>query len=89
MPFGVGPRKCIANRFGLMETKSILYYLLCDFTFRKGERSQIPIILDKSGFQVKAKGGCWIKLVENNTEEHGRQMPTFCFQFTLLQMKIR
>lgn len=74
MPFGVGPRKCIANRFALMETKSILYYLLSDFTFRKGEKTQIPLELDKSGFQVKAKGGCWIKLVENNTEEHKKWM---------------
>uniref|UniRef100_T1GHQ3 Uncharacterized protein n=1 Tax=Megaselia scalaris TaxID=36166 RepID=T1GHQ3_MEGSC len=49
-------------------------HCLSAIQFEKGEKSQIPIILDKSGFQVKAKGGCWIKLVENNTEEHGNWM---------------
>ncbi|KAL5283301.1 hypothetical protein ACFFRR_005903 [Megaselia abdita] len=70
MPFGVGPRKCIANRFALMETKVILFNLLSDFSFRKGEKSVIPMVLDPNGFQIKAKHGCFVKLVQNNTPEH-------------------
>lgn len=74
MPFGVGPRKCIANRFALMETKVILFNLLSTFTFRKGEKSRIPMELDAQGFQIKAKYGCWVKLVQNNTPEHDKWM---------------
>lgn len=70
MPFGVGPRKCIANRFALMEIKVILFNLLCNFTIRKGEKSHIPMVLDTAGFQLKAKYGYWVKLVQNNTPEH-------------------
>ncbi|KAL5283300.1 hypothetical protein ACFFRR_005903 [Megaselia abdita] len=74
MPFGVGPRKCIANRFALMETKVILFNLLSDFSFRKGEKSVVPMVLDPNGFQIKAKHGCFVKLVQNNTPEHDKWM---------------
>lgn len=74
LSFGVGPRKCIASRFALMEVKVILFNLLCNFTIRKGEKSHIPMVLDTSGFQMKAKYGYWVKILPNNTPEHEEWM---------------
>ncbi|XP_055381582.1 probable cytochrome P450 9f2 [Condylostylus longicornis] len=62
LPFGVGPRNCIGNRFALMECKAALYYLLSEFTFDVGKKTSIPLILDEVGFQLKPKKGFWLKL---------------------------
>lgn len=70
MPFGVGPRKCIASLFALMETKLILYQLLSNFSFRKGKKAHIPMILEANLFQIKPKHGFWIELHKNNSKEH-------------------
>lgn len=70
IPFGVGPRKCIAYRFATMETKAILFNILSHFTFREGVQSHIPIILESGGFSMNAKHGFWIKVVPNNSSEH-------------------
>lgn len=69
MPFGAGPRKCIANRFALMEIKTVLYYLLNSYSIRMCSKSHVPMEL-KSGFQLQSKHGFWVKLMPTNTEEH-------------------
>lgn len=69
LPFGAGPRKCIANRFALMEIKTTLYYLLGSFSIRKCSKSVVPVEL-KPGFQLQSKHGFWVNLVETNTSEH-------------------
>ncbi|KAL3273887.1 hypothetical protein HHI36_015312 [Cryptolaemus montrouzieri] len=51
LPFGVGPRNCIANRFVLLEMKAILYYLLMSFEVTTIEKTDIPLDLTKSNFQ--------------------------------------
>lgn len=43
IPFGIGPRNCIASRFGLMELKATLYYLLKDFSLEVNSKTQIPM----------------------------------------------
>ncbi|CAD7089887.1 unnamed protein product [Hermetia illucens] len=48
MPFGIGPRSCIGNRFALMEMKIALYYLLLKFTFEVCPETQIPAKLKNS-----------------------------------------
>ncbi|XP_051157445.1 uncharacterized protein LOC127279250 [Leptopilina boulardi] len=65
LPFGVGPRKCIANRFALMETKLLLVYILQNFILEKSSKTKHPIVMDK-GFAVAAKGGWWIKFTKRN-----------------------
>ncbi|XP_058837433.1 probable cytochrome P450 9f2 [Topomyia yanbarensis] len=61
VPFGVGPRNCIASRLALMEIKLTLYYLLKDFSLKPNEKTQIPLQLAKA-FALKAENGVWVEL---------------------------
>jgi len=40
LPFGLGPRKCIGNRFALMETKILIAHLLQKFTLKTIEKNR-------------------------------------------------
>ncbi|XP_011705919.1 PREDICTED: cytochrome P450 9e2-like, partial [Wasmannia auropunctata] len=39
LPFGHGPRKCIGNRFALMETKILIAHLLQKFTLKTTDKT--------------------------------------------------
>jgi len=56
VPFGLGPRNCIGSRFALMELKTILYYLLLNFSFEPNKDTQIPLKLKKTPFVISEKG---------------------------------
>lgn len=43
IPFGIGPRSCIANRFALMEVKAFLYHLLLDFELVATQKTNVPL----------------------------------------------
>lgn len=43
IPFGVGPRGCIASRFALMEAKIILYDILSEFKFAVCDKTLVPM----------------------------------------------
>jgi len=47
IPFGIGPRNCIGSRFALMQIKSILFYMLKEFTFEICEKTTVPIKMGK------------------------------------------
>ena len=61
MPFGLGPRKCIGNRFALMEVKIIMVHLLSKFFITCTEKTK-PVVYKKGSFQLKPKDGFWIGL---------------------------
>ncbi|XP_055852654.1 probable cytochrome P450 9f2 [Episyrphus balteatus] len=63
LPFGVGPRICIANRFALMEAKAMMFYLVGEFKIKPSSKSTIPMVLKKGGFQIAPENGFWSKLV--------------------------
>lgn len=66
MPFGLGPRMCIGNRFAMLEMKALLFYLLKDVTFEPSVKSCIPLVLDcRAPGQIEAKGGFWVKVVSD------------------------
>ncbi|XP_043480615.1 cytochrome P450 9e2-like [Leptopilina heterotoma] len=67
IPFGVGPRKCIGNRFALMEIKVLFVHLLQNFILQRDERMKHPVKFEK-GFVVGAEGELWIKLKKRNSE---------------------
>ncbi|KAG5348096.1 CP9E2 protein, partial [Acromyrmex charruanus] len=57
LPFGHGPRKCIGNRFALMETKILIAHLLLKFTLKTTEKTIEPIVFDKREFALQPVGG--------------------------------
>ncbi|KAL5280671.1 hypothetical protein ACFFRR_004593 [Megaselia abdita] len=63
MPFGLGPRMCIGNRFALLEIKALLFYLLKDVSIKKSVKSTIPMKLDPASAQLEPKGGIYVKFV--------------------------
>jgi len=62
MPFGEGPRVCIANRFAMLESKLCLASLIKDFKFSVCSKTQIPIQLEKRSFGPTPKGGFYFKM---------------------------
>uniref|UniRef100_A0A1I8Q640 Cytochrome P450 n=1 Tax=Stomoxys calcitrans TaxID=35570 RepID=A0A1I8Q640_STOCA len=63
LPFGMGPRSCIGNRFALLEAKAFLYYLLRDYRLEPSPKSCIPLVLDPKSVNLMAKNGFWIKFI--------------------------
>lgn len=59
IPFGVGPRSCIANRFALLETKILIFNLIQHFEVVAVDKSDIPIKLSSKQFTLNAKNGFW------------------------------
>ncbi|KAI7815421.1 cytochrome p450 [Rhyzopertha dominica] len=60
MPFGEGPRICIGQRFGLMQTKVGLATLLKDYKFLLNSKTISPLVMDRHGLVLSAKGGIWL-----------------------------
>jgi cytochrome P450 family 9 len=67
LPFGVGPRICIGNRFALMEVKSLLAHLLSHFNIKVVPKTPVPIKIVQKGFILSVKGGFWMGLEKRNT----------------------
>jgi cytochrome P450 family 9 len=62
MPFGVGPRICIGNRFALMEMKIMMFYLLWRCDVEPDVKTGIPIVLKKLTPAMMPEKGFWMKL---------------------------
>lgn len=62
MPFGIGPRHCIGNRFALMEAKLVLVHLLSKYNVSVIDKTVIPIRLERRNFQLTSKDGFWLGL---------------------------
>ncbi|KYQ60376.1 Cytochrome P450 9e2 [Trachymyrmex zeteki] len=62
MPFGIGPRICIGNRFALMEIKIVLFYLLWHCDIELDVKTRIPLMLKKKTIALLPDGGFWLKL---------------------------
>ncbi|XP_013199514.1 cytochrome P450 9e2 [Amyelois transitella] len=66
MPFGFGPRNCIGSRFALCEVKVMLYQLLQHFELSPCEKTSIPAKLSTETFNIRIKGGQWMRLKIRN-----------------------
>ncbi|CAH2012723.1 unnamed protein product [Acanthoscelides obtectus] len=60
LPFGGGPRVCIGNRFALLETKTLFFYLLKSFEIVFIEKSCVPLVISKKDFNLVMQGGNWL-----------------------------
>lgn len=62
MPFGIGPRICIGNRFALINMKVLLFYLLSRCELKRCTKTEVPLKLSNDLFTVTAVNGFWIKV---------------------------
>ena len=62
MPFGVGPRNCVGQRFAVIEFKVALALLIKNFTLHQCEETQEPLeLLEK--VNISPKDGITLKIV--------------------------
>uniref|UniRef100_A0A6V7L420 Cytochrome P450 n=1 Tax=Bracon brevicornis TaxID=1563983 RepID=A0A6V7L420_9HYME len=62
MPFGLGPRMCIANRFAILETKVLVFNLVAKCLMKPGKQMILPLELSKKTVAMTAEGGFWLTL---------------------------
>ncbi|XP_018404335.1 PREDICTED: cytochrome P450 9e2-like [Cyphomyrmex costatus] len=62
VPFGLGPRMCIGNRFALLESKVMLFHLLLRCELKMCAKTSHPLQLSKKNFAMLAEGGFWLKI---------------------------
>ncbi|XP_018577090.1 probable cytochrome P450 6a14 isoform X2 [Anoplophora glabripennis] len=60
IPFGEGPRICIGERFGVMQTKVGLTSILRKFRVTLNKKTRVPIKLSTKSFIPTAEDGIWI-----------------------------
>ncbi|XP_055385922.1 cytochrome P450 6g1-like isoform X2 [Condylostylus longicornis] len=65
MPFGVGPRNCIGERFGLLQTKIGLLYFLKSHKLEISERTLKETKLNNKALLLQLKDGIYAKLVRD------------------------
>ncbi|XP_054274267.1 cytochrome P450 6a2-like [Macrosteles quadrilineatus] len=61
LPFGDGPRICIAMRFAVMEVKVSVARIMANFTVTMSPKTHVPLKLDPRSFVPLPKGGMWLK----------------------------
>lgn len=60
IPFGEGPRICIAMRFGLVQSKVGLTSLLKEYKFTVSEKTREPLKFQVHPFILAAEGDIWL-----------------------------
>uniref|UniRef100_A0A1B6KJS6 Cytochrome P450 n=2 Tax=Graphocephala atropunctata TaxID=36148 RepID=A0A1B6KJS6_9HEMI len=60
MPFGDGPRICIAMRFALMEVKTCIAKIMSEYTVKLSPKTKIPLQMKRRTVVPSVEGGIWL-----------------------------
>ncbi|KAF5289036.1 hypothetical protein FQA39_LY03915 [Lamprigera yunnana] len=71
LPFGLGPRICIASRFALMEMKILIFHLFFEFEIIPISKTEIPVRLKKLIFNLTAHKGFCQNLIKKRSSIKG------------------
>nr|QZM07450.1 cytochrome P450 monooxygenase CYP347AE1 [Lasioderma serricorne] len=66
LPFGDGPRKCLGQKFGLLQMKLGIMNVVSNFKMEVGEKTKRPLEIDPSFFLMATKGGIWVRFKKRN-----------------------
>ncbi|XP_046666471.1 probable cytochrome P450 6a21 [Homalodisca vitripennis] len=64
LPFGHGPKICIAVKFAMLIVKVCLARILSSYTIRLSNKMVLPMCLDSEASSPKIKGGLWLEFRE-------------------------
>ncbi|XP_044260804.1 probable cytochrome P450 6a17 isoform X2 [Tribolium madens] len=64
LPFGEGPRMCIGMRFGLIQSKLGLAFLLKRYKFTVSAKTQEPLKMKPNSLVLSAEGEIWLDVTE-------------------------
>lgn len=66
LPFGMGPRNCIAKTFALMKAKVALFHIFARCWLEVCSETTMPMKLKTRGVFLTAKNGFWLRIVPIN-----------------------
>ncbi|KAG5897629.1 hypothetical protein JTB14_028897, partial [Gonioctena quinquepunctata] len=71
MPFGEGPRYCIAKRFGLLSVQLALAHVLSKFEFERSAGTPDPVKFSQGSIMVQSEAGTpmEVKICDTNLPE--------------------
>ncbi|KAF5304088.1 hypothetical protein FQA39_LY01873 [Lamprigera yunnana] len=72
LPFGIGPRHCIGNRFALMIMKIIMVTILSRFEIVRVEKTVIPFEPNKNTHMLRSAHGYWFGLKSRTLQFKGK-----------------
>lgn len=67
-PFGIGPRHCIGCRFASLEIKTLIYHVLLEFDLVPIKKTNIPLRISRSSFNLSAENGIWLGMKSRRKE---------------------
>ncbi|XP_037973302.2 cytochrome P450 6j1 [Plutella xylostella] len=63
LPFGEGPRKCLGQRFGLLQSKIAIIKIVANFHITPSAKSKYPTKVDPAVFLLRRpEGGAWVNM---------------------------
>ncbi|XP_011704428.1 PREDICTED: probable cytochrome P450 6a14 isoform X1 [Wasmannia auropunctata] len=74
LPFGDGPRNCIASRFAIYEVTLGILKLLRHYKFEPCEKTEIPYIRNEETFVTTSKNGIYLKIIKINQKNSEDQI---------------
>ncbi|XP_072749254.1 cytochrome P450 9e2-like [Anoplolepis gracilipes] len=66
MPFGLGPRMCIAYRFAMLKIKILLFHLLARCELKPCAKTMLPMKFSKKSLTIRPESGFWLNVQRRN-----------------------